>query len=96
MKESPESLFGGHIHAVACLKPGDISPRRAANVLKRLNSFDSAQQLRSTLGILGRKDAQRIVDFKIELGKFEDLEQVMIVRGIGPKKFDFIVRGLSD
>ncbi len=84
------------------LKPKDISPGKAAEILSRLNSFDSAEQLKSAIQkhpegmILSNGDAQRILRSKEALGKFQDLEQVATVLRIGAKKFDFIVRLLSN
>jgi hypothetical protein len=84
------------------LKPRDIPPGKAAIILNRLNSFDSAEQLRSDIQqhtnqmILSKGDAQRILHSKTELGEFQDLRQVAIVLRIGAKKFDFIVHALSN
>ncbi len=84
------------------LKPRDISLEKANQILHRLNSFNSAKQLESAIQkdnkqmILSIGDAQRILDRKVELGEFQDLQQVTTVRRIGAKKFDAILRTLSN
>jgi hypothetical protein len=84
------------------LKPRDIPLREAARILNRLNSFNSAEQLNSTVQnrtkqmILSTGDARRILHSKEELGEFKDLQQVAVIQRIGAKKFNLIVRALSD
>ncbi len=86
----------------AYLKPADISPKKAAKILSRLNSFDSAEQLKRAIlkhtnkMVLTTGDAQRILRSKAESGEFQDLRHVAAVQKIGVKKFDFIVRTLSN
>ncbi len=85
----------------AYVKPQDIPPHKAAKILSKLNSFDSGEQLMSLIGkdatrmILSPTDAKRILRKKQDLGEFRDLRQVKAVRGVGPKKFNFIVNVLS-
>jgi len=83
-------------------KPRDISREKANQILRRLNSFNSAEQLESAIQkdnkrmILTIGDARRIIHRKVELGEFQDLQQVTTIRGIGAKKFDAIRRTLSN
>ncbi|MCK4826152.1 hypothetical protein KA005_60970, partial [bacterium] len=82
--------------------PRDIPLEKANQLLHRLNSFDSAKQLENVTNkypetkILSIGDAQRILRTKVELGEFQDLQHVACVRRIGAKKFDAIVRTLSN
>lgn len=84
------------------LKPRDVPSRKAATILNRLNSFDSAEQLKCTLqnhskqSVLSIGDARRILLTKKDSGEFQDLKQIAVVPRIGAKKFDFIVRTLSN
>jgi hypothetical protein len=84
----------------AYLKPSDISPEEEEKILNKLNSFDSVKQLKNNIHIrqraLGTSDAQRILNSKAHFGEFQDLQQIATVTGIGPQKFDFIVRSLSN
>lgn len=83
------------------LKPKDIYPVEAAKILDRLNSFNSAEQLRSTIEnrtrekLLSIGDAQRILHSKAKIGEFQELQQISSIIRIGSKKFDLIVRALS-
>jgi len=84
------------------LKPRDIPREKAAKILSKLNSFDSAEQLEKGIQghtqqmILTAGDTQRILHARKQLGKFQELRQVSTIYRIGAKKFDFIVRALSN
>jgi len=41
-----------------------------------------------TLERIGPKYAQRIIDYRVTHGPFEKIEDIMKVKGIGPKTFD--------
>ena len=83
------------------LRPDDIYPAEAHKILSRLNSFDSAEQLKTAVEkraremVLTANDAQNIINSKTERGQFQDLREVATVLRIGAKKFDTIVRALS-
>lgn len=114
MKSSRKRLFRNHELPIrgypdtsskafkTYLKPRDIPPRKAAKILNKLNSFNSAEQLKNTVHehteqvILSTGDAQQILHSKAELGEFHDLKQLVAVRRIGAKKFDLIVLALSN
>ena len=80
------------------LKPRDISSGKTNQIMNKLNSFGSAEQLENLINQCARKkilstgDAQRILRQKVELGEFRDLQQVACVPRIGAKKFDAIVQ----
>ncbi len=84
------------------LKPSDISQEKANQILHRLNSFSQAEQLKNEINkyaktkLLSIGDAQSILRMKVELGEFQDLQHVAYVRRIGAKKFDAIIRELSN
>lgn len=84
------------------LKPRDISLKKAARILGRLNSFESSAKLENAIrklserAILRKSDAQRLFLMRTQLGEFLDLRQIMAVKGIGAKKFTLIVRALDN
>jgi competence protein ComEA len=53
-----------------------------------INTANSEQL--SLLPRVGPTVAQRIVDFRQENGRFQSLEDLMLVRGIGEKTFELI------
>jgi len=84
------------------LRPSDIPQEKAKQILFRLNSLNSADQLEwftnqyTRKKLLTHRDAQRIIRTKIELGQFRNLQQVACVPRIGAEKFHSIVSMLSD
>lgn len=64
--------------------------------------MSSANQIASMVDIyagqmsLSIRIAQRIINKKKELGRFQDLHQVATVPGIGDKKFTSIINALSN
>jgi competence ComEA-like helix-hairpin-helix protein len=54
--------------------------------LVNLNSADAAALM--TLPGVGPKTAQRIIDYRTQVGRFGSVEELMNVRGIGPKKYE--------
>jgi competence protein ComEA len=59
-----------------------------ASGVVNINTADSEQL--SLLPRVGPTVAQRIVDFRQENGRFQTLEDLMLVRGIGEKTFELI------
>ncbi len=59
-----------------------------ASGVVNINTADSGQL--SLLPRVGPTVAQRIVDFRQENGRFQTLEDLMLVRGIGEKTFELI------
>ena len=80
----------------------DIAAERVSTILDRLNSFDSAEEITNVIEmytgrrVLSNRMAQRILNTKVEIGTFQDLHQVAIVPGIGPKKFTTIISALGN
>jgi len=87
--------------AKAYLKPKDVSLGESEIILTNLNSIDSPEKLKNTFQkkdgkhLLSTKYLDRIFNARLRLGDFHDLKQIAFVRGIGPKKFDFIVRTMK-
>jgi DNA uptake protein ComE-like DNA-binding protein len=80
----------------------DVDSEIASKILDRLNSLNSAEELMSVAGsyagrnVLGIVIAQRIFNMKTKIGKFQDLNQVATVPGIGRKRFIIIMSALGD
>ena len=80
----------------------DLNPEISNKVLDKLNSLNSPEEMVKTVTtfagyrVLSIRVAQRIFDAKKELGRFQDLQQVATVPGIGPKKFTFIINAFND
>lgn len=80
----------------------DVDSERASKILDRLNSLNSAEELMSVAGrhagqnVFGIVIAQRIFNTKTKIGKFQDLNQVATVPGIGRKRFIIIMSALGD
>lgn len=80
----------------------DVNPEISKKVLDRLNSIGSPEEIVRTVTIyagyrvLSVRVAQRIFHARMGLGKFEDLQQIATVPGIGPKKFTLIVDAFSN
>jgi len=83
------------------LRPEDVRPEHARQVLDFLNSVGSAEQIAAAVEIPGELDvgvrlAQRILDRRGQLGTFTDLQQIADIPLIGPERFTEIVLTLSD
>ena len=83
------------------LRPEDVRPEHARQVLDFLNSAQSAEQIAAAVEIPGEPDvgirlSQRILDRRGQLGTFTNLQQVADVHLIGPERFTEIVITLSD
>jgi hypothetical protein len=83
------------------LRPEDIRPEHARQVLDFLNSAQTAEQIAAAVEIPGELDvgirlSQRLLDRRGQLGTFTTLQQVADVPLIGPERFTEIVTTLSD
>lgn len=78
-----------------------IPPVTRDKVLASLNSIETPLELKNTITIytgkpvLSTLSAKRILAARAELGKFRELREVAVVRGIGPKRFNVIVNALG-
>ena len=82
------------------LRPEDVSPEHAREVLDFLNAAENAEQIAAAVEIPGELDvgvriAQRILDRRRQLGGFTDLQQLDAVPLVGPERFTEIVTTLS-
>lgn len=82
------------------LRPEDIRPEHAREVLDFLNSAETAEQIAAAVEIPGELDvgvriAQRILDRRGQLGGFTDLHQLATVPLVGSERFTEIVTTLS-
>lgn len=80
----------------------NVNSEISSKILDRLNSLNSAEQIASVVAtyagqmVLSIRIAQRIISRKEELGRFQDLQQVAAVPGIGDRKFTSIINALGD
>src|SRR5919202_781714 len=82
------------------LRPEDVRPEHAREVLGFLNAAETAEQIAAAVEIPGELDvgvhiAQRILGRRQQLGGFTDLGQVDAVPLVGPERFTEIVVTLS-
>lgn len=84
------------------MEPNNITTEKVSRILDRLNSLNSATEIMNAVGshmgqrVLSPRIAQRILNAKMQTGKFKDLNQVAIVPGIGHKRFTIIMSALND
>ena len=80
----------------------NVNSETSSKILDRLNSLNSAEEIASVVAtyagqrVLSIRIAQRIFSTKEELGRFQELQQVATVPGIGTKKFTSIINALGD
>lgn len=82
------------------LKPTDISPIQAKNVIAFLNNAKTADEIAAAVEIDNETDvgitvAQRIVDVRNKLGGFTHIDQLSNVPGVGQERFSEIVTCLG-
>jgi len=80
----------------------NVNSETSSKILDRLNSLNSAEEIASVVAtyagqrVLSIRIAQRIFGTKEELGRFQKLQQVAAVPGIGIRKFTSIINALGD
>lgn len=78
-----------------------VPPMTKDKVLACLNSIETPLELKNAITIyagkpvLGIRIAQGVLTERENLGKFRELQEVTVVRGIGPKRFNVIVNALG-
>ncbi len=86
---------------MAFVRPEQVSPRTAQDILKFLNSAVSAEEIASGIELPGEPDiglalANRILRRREELGgRFTTLNQLLEIPYIGPERFTDIVHALG-
>jgi len=65
-----------------------LAPKTGSSGLIDINS--ATVEMLCELPGIGPKTAQRIVEYREQYGKFKSVEEIMNVRGIGPKKYEQI------
>lgn len=79
----------------------NVNSETSSKILDRLNSLNSAEEIASVVAtyaeqrVLSIRIAQRIFSMKEELGRFQSLQQVAAVPGIGTKRFTSIINALG-
>lgn len=79
----------------------NVNSETSGKILDRLNSLNSAEEIASVVAtyaeqrVLSIRIAQRIFSMKEELGRFQSLQQVAAVSGIGAKRFTSIMNALG-
>jgi len=80
----------------------NVNSETSSKILDRLNSLNSAEEIASVVAtyagqrVLSIRIAHRLFSMKEELGRFQDLQQLAAVPGIGAKKFTSIINALGD
>ena len=82
------------------IRPEDVRPARARQVLNFLNAAQTAEEIATAVEIpdeldVGVRLGQRILDRREQLGRFANLQQVADIPLIGPERFTEIVTTLS-
>ena len=83
-------------------EPKDAAPARTGEILDKLNSLDSAEEMANAIAayagrrVLSTRLAHRILTKRVESGRFQDLRQVAAVTGVGVKTLTTIMHALSD
>jgi hypothetical protein len=83
------------------LRPEDVHPERARQVLDFLNAAQTAEEIAAAVEIPDERDvgvrlAQRILDRRRQLGGFTNIQQIADIPLIGPERFTEIVTTLSE
>lgn len=79
----------------------NVNSETSSKILDRLNSLNSAEEIASVVAtyaeqrVLSIRTAQRIFSMKEELGRFQSLQQVAAVPGIGAKRFTSIMNAFG-
>jgi hypothetical protein len=89
-------------HKLYCLSGlDDVDPEISRKMLATLNSLGSAEEMVKLVAehagrrVISVRVAQRIFSVRKELGKFDDLQQIAVVPGIGPKKITILLHALN-
>ena len=84
------------------LEPNNITSEEVGNILDRLNSLNSTAEIIKAIGthagqnVVGLRIAQRILNVKMQAGKFRDLNQIATVPGIGYRRFTIMISALGN
>ncbi|HEX6070837.1 MAG TPA: hypothetical protein VFZ18_13470 [Longimicrobiaceae bacterium] len=83
------------------LRPEDVRPEHARQVLEFLNAAQTAEEIGTAVEIADELDVgirlgERILARRAQLGRFTDLAQIRAIPYIGPERFTEIVITLSD
>jgi hypothetical protein len=80
----------------------EVSPDHANKILGKINSLNSVEAVMDVIethtgpSSFAVGTAQRIVEAKMKMGKFQNLNQIAIMPGIGRKKFGLLVSAFGD
>lgn len=67
-----------------------LSGLSQAREVKKINLNEASVQELVTIKGIGQKYAEKIIEYRENNGKFEKIEDIMKVKGIGKKKFEKI------
>lgn len=79
------SLVFGSLSYQASAAPEKSKMQQSQKQMKRINLNTATQKQLVTLPGVGKKKAAAIIEYRTKNGKFKNLEDVMKVKGIGPK-----------
>ncbi len=80
----------------------EVNPDKASKILSKINSLNSVGEVMAAIETNTGQNgfavgtAVRIVEAKMKFGKFQNLNQVATMPGIGRKKFGLLVSAFCD
>lgn len=76
------------VHAEETQQAGNQKTKSAALADRRININTASQQLLLQLPGVGPSTADKIIAYRKQQGKFQSIDEIMNVKGIGQKKFE--------
>jgi hypothetical protein len=82
--------------------PENITPEQKEKILDRLNSLNTEEEILNMVrmyagqGVVGRKIARSILNWKREFGTFKDLQQLAATPRVGSSRFAIILLSLCN
>jgi hypothetical protein len=82
--------------------PVNITPEQVEKILDRLNSVNTEEEILNMVrtyagqGVVGKKIARSILNWRRESGTFKDLQQLAATPRVGSSRFAIILLSLCD
>jgi len=81
-------IFCGSMPALAQRSTADPAPATAATGAAKINLNTATAEQLATLPGIGSATAKLIIEHRTNIGKFNRIEELLNVKGIGEKKFE--------